>query len=289
MIRVTGLFEHPDTAARTMRELEASGFECIRVDEQSTQISPGDEITADELIDLGVASAEAEFYTRALSQGASLLVVTTDRSRLDELTTLLHVAGLVEVPTTEESDRLRYESPHIKLGDGEELIDESGVHRSERVRDEFQRADSERMIGEHDSGDATGLSRRAYGPSSKSQGEDAMSSGPFQPFKPNDQIPDTRATLPEEYERYERAFRDHYEDHFAHTDHDYGEYLRAYRYGVVLAQEQSFRDRSWEDVQNFAAQGWDPQTHGAWEDFRSAVHYGWNLIRGGDARQQSRN
>lgn len=283
---VTALFDHSEEARRTMTELEASGFDCILVDKEHSEIGRHDTFNAHDLIQLGVAGTEAEFYAHALDDGASLLVISTGHSRLDELATLLRVAGLLEIPTPDRQDRLRFESSGFDTEEEGEFIDESGVHRSSRIRDEFRRADSERIVGEHESGDATGLSRRAYGSSSPEERdkEEIPKAPDWYPL--DGQIPGTSAELPAPYDRYERAFRNHYDEHFADGDFDFRDYLRAYRYGVLLAEEQSFQNRSWDEIETFAQQGWDPPTHGPWSEFRPAVRFGWDLIRGGDERHQ---
>lgn len=286
-LRVTALFSQTDEAEQAMRELEISGFDCIRVDRESSQFSRHEPIGADDLVQLGVAGAEASFYATLLEKGASLLVIETDKQREDELATIIQAAGLLEVPTPESADRLRFESPQLKGDQGEEIIDESGVHRSSTFRDEFQRADSERFVGEHDSGDASGLSRRAYGGDGRFQeSEPPEIPRPAEPLAEDGQQPGTRARLPGPYDKFEEAFRNHYDDNFYASPFTYDRFLTAYRFGLLLAHEEAFDDMSWAELEPFARESWDSQTNGPWQVFSGAVKYGWELRRQhGDSRR----
>lgn len=274
MPRITALFDHSNEAVQTMKTLDEAGFECIRVDNDNTDPGKSGPLDADDLIRLGVAGSEAQFYSDALHRGGSLLVITGEQPREEKIEQIMRRAGLKRVPA-DEPEHIRFEKPQMRAAGDDELIDQSGVHRVERMQREYREADSERMVGEYESGDSTGLSRHAYGPEGSAAGSE-----------PGEEIPELTGAMPEEYARFERACRHHYEEYFAATEAPYRSYIRAYLYGMMLADEDEFREREWNDIETFARQGWDPQTHGRWEDFAPAVHFGWQLMRGASERPQ---
>lgn len=271
MLRVTGLFDDRDDADRVGKALTDAGFECVKVDRESTELSSDVEVSADDLVRLGLAGEEAGFFAESIRQGATLLVVSSDESRRDEIDEIMERFDLEEMESSKRPQRLRFRatsaptSPEaIEKSEEDEVIDESGWHRGRRSRKEFQQADAERMVGEHDTGDATGLSRRA-----------AKAGGTDEPVE-------TPGALPDHFMRFEAACRRHYEDHYIDNEIPYGEYARGYHYGMVLAEDPNFRGRSWQDIEQYARRGWDSQIHGEWDDFRGAVYFGWRVIRGGE-------
>lgn len=264
MVQSTALFEQQRQAHRVVEALESEGFECIEVDAESTRIAGADELNADDLVRLGVASSKAARFTDAIRQGATLVVASGPESRLSRLRDVMARFELYPLDLS-KTDHLHFQKPDPQQARSFDPIDEGGIHRDRAIREGYRRAESDQMIGEHDTGGATGLSRRAHGQ-------------PSQPPPEGQAVGSTPGML----DRFEQSFRRHYEEHFLHTELPYGEYARAYHYGVVLAQHGGFRDHSWQKVEQFARQGWDSQTHGNWEKLREAVRYGWQTVRGND-------
>lgn len=279
MIRATALVDDRQRADELMEALSDAGYEAIEIDETSTRLSATDELTAADLQRLGVASREAAGYAAEIRNGATLIVVTCDEVRTEGLFGLMVRFGLEKTTETNDPRRVRFRRPGRKPPPFEEALEEGGIHRDHSVSDGFRRADSERMVGEHDTGDATGLSRRAYGDRS---GQQSHHSTEETESSRSEGAESARAIL-DDVGRFETSFLHHYEQNYAHNDIPFGEYARAYHYGVVLAEHTGFEDRQWGEVESFARDGWDSQTHGAWEEFAEAVRYGWRSIRGRSA------
>lgn len=255
-IVVTALVEQSGEAESILEALEKAHFEAVKIDHQSTSISSGDELDADDLMKLKLAGDEARFFADRIVDGSSLLVISSEVDRVHEIFALMDRFDLQELASAGRPSRLRFQKPLISP---DEAIHEGGAHHRERTLRKLHRADSERHVGEHDTGDASGLSRRAY--ASQRGGPDSGSTeGRF--------------------EQMESAFRKHYDDHFADNSIPYVEYVRAYRFGMVLARHSGFRDQDWEQIEPYAKKGWDSQTHGRWEDFQRAVRFGWQSVRG---------
>lgn len=254
MLRVTALFDPSQDAGPLRDALQDHGFETVVIDRESTQLSATDKLSADDLVQLGLASEEAAYFADAIQRGAMLVMVLTDDARTDEIYSIMERFELRQMPSSKQRQRLRFHKTDEELAEDREVIDESGFHRPEYMRKEFQRADSERFVGEHESGDATGLSRRAHG--------------------------ESRARLPEPFGRYEAACRDHFEEYLEGQQIPYRDFAKGYHYGMVLAQNPSFRNCTWNQIERQARQGWDSYIDGDWEDYRDAVRYGWRLIRG---------
>lgn len=76
-------------------------------------------------------------------------------------------------------------------------------------------------------------------------------------------------------DKYERAFRHHYQSHYALQGHPYQMYAPAYYHGYQLAVDARYNERDWDDVEPVARRLWQESDQGAWEQFKEAVRYGW--------------
>ena len=245
-----------------------------RIDNQSTTVGSrlDSELDAQDLERLKLAADEAEFFAHAIDRGDTLLIVSCDEERSEEVRKLLKPFDLDELPTSDRLHRIRFQEKALAGG---ETIDEGGFHRSEQTRQKLHQADSEYLIGDRETGDASGLSRRAHA-QDRASGESATEQGQA-----------SSAAL-DRFRRFDNAFRQHFEENFKDTGLPYAEYSRAYRFGMVLAEHGGFRDREWETVERFARQGWDTQTHGQWDLFGEAVHFGWDVMRGNETQPRLR-
>jgi len=82
------------------------------------------------------------------------------------------------------------------------------------------------------------------------------------------------------YEVYDPDFRTHYKSAYSSLGSNYEHYQPAYRYGYSLATDERYRGRDWRDVEVDARRAWDTQNQGTWEDFKDAVRYSWDKVRG---------
>ncbi len=81
------------------------------------------------------------------------------------------------------------------------------------------------------------------------------------------------------YETYETDFRTHYDTNYMDTGYSYDQFTPAYRYGHALASYEGYSDSDWSDIENEARSDWESKNPGTWDEFRHAVHEGWDRVR----------
>lgn len=82
------------------------------------------------------------------------------------------------------------------------------------------------------------------------------------------------------FESYAPDFRTHYQSKYGSTGGKFDRYQPAYQYGYNLATDERYRDRNWNDVEAEARTSWNSQNQNSWEDFKDAVRYSWDKVRG---------
>lgn len=81
------------------------------------------------------------------------------------------------------------------------------------------------------------------------------------------------------WESYDPQFRQHYQTTFSSLG-SYDRFQPAYRYGYTLATDNRYRGRSWNEIEPEARKSWNSQNQNTWEDFKDAVQYSWDKVRG---------
>jgi len=81
------------------------------------------------------------------------------------------------------------------------------------------------------------------------------------------------------YETYDPSFRTHYKTAYS-SKGSYDRYQPAYQYGYTLATDQRYAGRNWSDVELEARKSWNTSNQNSWEDFKDAIHYSWDKVRG---------
>jgi uncharacterized protein (TIGR02271 family) len=81
------------------------------------------------------------------------------------------------------------------------------------------------------------------------------------------------------YETFDPDFRTHYQNTFSNVG-NYDRFQPAYRYGYTLASDNRYQGRNWVDVEPEARKAWNNQNQNSWEEFKDAVQYGWDKVRG---------
>jgi uncharacterized protein (TIGR02271 family) len=81
------------------------------------------------------------------------------------------------------------------------------------------------------------------------------------------------------YARYDPDFRTNFQSKYANSG-SYDRYQPAYYYGYSLASSDRYQGRNWRDVEPEARKAWNNQNQNTWEDFKDAVQYGWDKVRG---------
>jgi uncharacterized protein (TIGR02271 family) len=88
------------------------------------------------------------------------------------------------------------------------------------------------------------------------------------------------ATPSQDVAAYEREFRTHATTAFAGRGQAYEHWAPAYRYGYELARDPRYRDRDWAAIEAEGRRDWEQRHHGTWEEFKEAIRYGWEKVRG---------
>jgi uncharacterized protein (TIGR02271 family) len=79
---------------------------------------------------------------------------------------------------------------------------------------------------------------------------------------------------------YEPEFRSHYDTAFASRGSPYEHWAPAYRHGYDIATNARYRDREWSTVEPDARREWEQRHKGTWEEFKEAIRYAWDKVRG---------
>lgn len=82
------------------------------------------------------------------------------------------------------------------------------------------------------------------------------------------------------FEEYEADFRRHYGTAQTHSGKAYEYWSTAYRYGYALATDPRYRGRDWAAIEGEARHEWEARHQGSWAEFKDAVYYAWEHIRG---------
>lgn len=258
---VTALFEEEGEARQALKALEVAGFDCLNLVEEGSD-GESFRLEPDLLISKGVEADEAEELVQEVRRGAALIVISCGQGRREALEEILEQFDLSQMSISD---------PVYGVSAGEEemagaTVDEpirEDLPGGESTREQFQRADSERLIGEGEAA-ASGLSRRAYGlrePQERSE-------------------PEVAEDHSERFEEYEQEFQRHYDERLSTGPLAFDEMVRGYRYGLILAEHGGFRGGSWVNVEPFARRGWESHNQLEWDQVREAVRHGWELVQG---------
>jgi uncharacterized protein (TIGR02271 family) len=82
------------------------------------------------------------------------------------------------------------------------------------------------------------------------------------------------------YEVYDPDFRTHFKTNYSRLGGNFERYQPAYRYGYTLATDERYRGRNWHEIEPEVHRAWNSQNQGTWEDFKDAVQYSWDKVRG---------
>ena len=81
-------------------------------------------------------------------------------------------------------------------------------------------------------------------------------------------------------QQLDREFRSNYQTAHANRGGNYDQYAPAYRFGYELANDRRYANSDWNAVEADARRSWSSQNGGRWDDFKEAVKYGWDRVRG---------
>jgi len=87
------------------------------------------------------------------------------------------------------------------------------------------------------------------------------------------------ATRISPYETFEPDFRTNYKTVYSGIG-NYERFQPAYKYGYTLASDNRYQGRSWGEIEPEARKYWNSQHQNSWEDFKDAIQYSWDKVRG---------
>jgi len=82
------------------------------------------------------------------------------------------------------------------------------------------------------------------------------------------------------FESYSPDFQSHFQSTYSTRGGKFDRYQPAYQYGYNLASDERYRNRSWSEVESEARTSWNSQNQNSWDDFKDAVRYSWEKVRG---------
>ena len=90
-----------------------------------------------------------------------------------------------------------------------------------------------------------------------------------------------------DFDAWSGDFRTHYNTHYGTSGrYTYDQYMPAYRYGYDLGSNKTYKD--WNSIENDVRTRWEERNKGTWEDFKDAIHFAWDKVRGKDTAQVGR-
>jgi len=79
---------------------------------------------------------------------------------------------------------------------------------------------------------------------------------------------------------YDTDYQSDYKKNYANRGHQYAYYAPAYQFGSTYANDSRYHDRDWNSVESDVRRNWEARGEGKWEEFKDAIHYGWDRVRG---------
>jgi uncharacterized protein (TIGR02271 family) len=180
------------------------------------------------------------------------------RSEAGEFTAGLVTFQPLGADRTRMTVRFDYEPEGVKekLGDWLGLVSRRVENDLERFKD-FVEARYQEAAGQRTTASAAGRTRTQTTPTSA-----------------------TAAAVDRRFEDYEPDFQQHYRSGFAARGRAYEHWAPAYRYGYALATDRRYAGRDWPAFEAEARRDWEARHQGSWDEFKDAVRYGWEHVRG---------
>lgn len=196
------------------------------------------------LVGMGVPQEEALYYAEGVRRGGTLIAVSVNDQTAGKAADILRRHHAVNVKERAEQWRQRgwpgYD-PNAPAYSVEDAARERARYAApQRVAATAQQAVAERPV--------------------------AQASAAPQAFR--------------DYDDYEMHFRRDFETRLTNNGLSYDRHVPAYRYGYYLATDPGYRGKDWDAVEPGARAYWEERNPGTWDQFRSAVRYAWDTVRG---------
>jgi len=80
---------------------------------------------------------------------------------------------------------------------------------------------------------------------------------------------------------YENDFHSYYNSNWANSGMTYEQYAPGLRYGYDLANNDTYRNQRWSDIEPYARRDWEARNPGtAWDKIKTAVQHSWEKVTG---------
>lgn len=84
---------------------------------------------------------------------------------------------------------------------------------------------------------------------------------------------------PDEVSPYRASFENHYHTHYEGAGKPFTEFEPAYHFGYILATDQQYGERDWEEIEPEVEERWEKTFETEWRQFRDAVRHAWSQVR----------
>ncbi len=82
------------------------------------------------------------------------------------------------------------------------------------------------------------------------------------------------------FDTFDPDFQKAYKSNYAKSGYTYQQFSPAYRYGYHLANDERYSTGEWSTVEPQARSLWEQHNKGTWEEFKDAIQYAWDKVRG---------
>ena len=84
-----------------------------------------------------------------------------------------------------------------------------------------------------------------------------------------------------DFTSYDKDFRSYYTSNWANSGMTYEQYAPSLRYGYDLANNDTYRNKRWSDIEPYARRDWEARNPGtAWDKIKAAVQHSWESVTG---------
>lgn len=237
------------------------------------------------LVGAGVPEEEANYYAEGVRRGGTLITVTASDDMAEIAYDIMQRHGAADI-----NER----GATYRAGGWSRFDPEGQPYRGDDARTDWEESSKLGTAAGTAAGAATGAAiGSAGGPvgtvvggvagaavgagtgaAGDVAGEKAEDSGAF---RGDDR---SRAVGQRRFEDMDTDFRSHYRSNFGTGDYPYERYSSVYRYGYDLGTNPSYSNAEWSTLEPEVRRRWETERHGTWEQFKDAVQYAWNRVRG---------
>lgn len=286
---VVGLYDQGSEANKVIDALKNAGFRRAQMERIEKRGKGGagffkslfsagedEEVSVDDLREMGISLEDARFYAQAIRDGRTLLTIRCDDTETERVRQIMGrfrlsdygrgLEGQPEPPAVEtaaprEVTSSQLEMPGVEPGPGPD-------YRGREVQEEFIHDAS---VVSADLGEEKEII---------DDRTEAVTNGSDYGQMTFDELYLLSEQDGGRYQHFEPDMRAHYDEFYGPDEQGFEEFDRGYRYGMALAEYEPYRGLTWAEVESEAQRGWESFHKGTWHRFRAAVEYGWNRIRG---------